>query len=121
VHVVQPDIGRVGGLTEARRVLDMAADRGLSVVPHAWKTGLTIAAVSHLAMAAPHMPFFEFLPAELCESALRAELTSDELVFRDGVLGTPQRAGLGIDLDRDALERFAAAARAVEQPALGRQ
>lgn len=37
VDVVQPDVGRVGGLTEARRVADYARDRGRLVVPHCWK------------------------------------------------------------------------------------
>src|SRR3954452_2280738 len=38
VQVAQPDIGRVGGISEARRVCDHAADRGRLIVPHAWKT-----------------------------------------------------------------------------------
>ena len=67
---LQPDIGRVGGFTEARRVCDMAARARPVVVPHAWKTGISVAAAAHLATVTPHMPFFEFLPAELCESRL---------------------------------------------------
>ena len=113
IAVVQPDIGRVGGITEARRVCDMAAAAGRLVVPHAWKTGISVAVAAHLAMVTPNMPFFEFLPAELCESRLRKELTNDELVFVDGTLRPPARPGLGIELDRDALEEFAAAALAV--------
>jgi L-alanine-DL-glutamate epimerase-like enolase superfamily enzyme len=113
IAVVQPDVGRVGGLTEARRVCAMAADAGRLVVPHAWKTGISVAVAAHLAMATPHMPFFEFLPAELCESRLRTELTHDELVFDNGTLAPPQRPGLGIELDRDALAHFAAAASAL--------
>lgn len=113
IAVVQPDVGRVGGLTEARRVCDMAGKAERIVVPHAWKTGISVAVAAHLAMATPHMPFFEFLPAELCESRLRQELTNDELVFRDdGTLAPPRRPGLGIDLNRDALEEFAAVATA---------
>jgi L-alanine-DL-glutamate epimerase-like enolase superfamily enzyme len=113
IAVVQPDVGRVGGITEARRVCDMAAEAGRIVVPHAWKTGISVAVAAHLAMATPHMPFFEFLPAELCESRLRKELTNDELVFRaDGTMAPPRRPGLGIDLNRDALEEFAAHATA---------
>jgi L-alanine-DL-glutamate epimerase-like enolase superfamily enzyme len=113
IGVVQPDIGRVGGFTEARRVCDLAAARGRLIVPHAWKTGISVAAAAHLAMVTPHMPFFEFLPAELCESRLRKELTVDELVFENGTLRPPARPGLGVELDRDALEEFAAAAQAV--------
>ena len=110
VQVVQPDIGRVGGLTEARRVAHMAAEHDLLVVPHAWKTGISVAVAAHLAMVTPQMPFFEFLPAELCESRLRKELVHDELVYRDGHLGIPTKPGLGFELDRDALDEFAEAA-----------
>jgi L-alanine-DL-glutamate epimerase-like enolase superfamily enzyme len=115
IAVVQPDIGRVGGLTEARRVCVLAAEAGRLVVPHAWKTGISVAVAAHLAMATPHMPYFEFLPAELCESRLRKELTRDELAFHNGTLAPPARPGLGIELDREALEHFAAAARDVSQ------
>jgi L-alanine-DL-glutamate epimerase-like enolase superfamily enzyme len=113
IAVIQPDIGRVGGLTEARRVCALAEAAGRLVVPHAWKTGISVAVAAHLAMVTPHMPFFEFLPAELCESRLRKELTRDELVFHDGTLRPPARPGLGIDLDRDALDHFVEAARSV--------
>ena len=68
----------------------MAEDRDLIVVPHAWKTGISVAVAAHLAMVTPHMPFFEFLPAELCETRLRKELVTDELVYRDGELGIPE-------------------------------
>jgi L-alanine-DL-glutamate epimerase-like enolase superfamily enzyme len=118
VQVAQPDIGRVGGLTEARRVARMAAEHDLLVVPHAWKTGISVAVAAHLAMVTPQMPFFEFLPAELCESRLRKELVHDELVYRDGKLGVPSRPGLGFELNRDALEEFAEAARRVTPEAL---
>ncbi|MEO9175744.1 MAG: mandelate racemase/muconate lactonizing enzyme family protein [Gaiellales bacterium] len=113
VQVVQPDIGRVGGLTEARRVARMAAEKELIVVPHAWKTGISVAVAAHLAMVTPHMPFFEFLPAELCESRLRKELVRDELVYHNGTLGVPSKPGLGVELNRDALEEFAEAARRI--------
>ena len=114
VHVVQPDVGRVGGLSEALIVTQMAAERDLLVVPHAWKTGISVAVAAHLAMVTPQMPFFEFLPAELCESRLRKELLHDEeLRFADGTLAPPARPGLGIELDRDALGEFAEAARRV--------
>jgi L-alanine-DL-glutamate epimerase-like enolase superfamily enzyme len=119
VDVAQPDIGRVGGLTEARRVAQMAAERDVLVVPHAWKTGISIAVAAQLAMVTPHMPFFEFLPAELCDSRLRKELVHDALVFDQGRLGVPVGSGLGVELDREALAEFSVAAGEAGTPALG--
>jgi L-alanine-DL-glutamate epimerase-like enolase superfamily enzyme len=113
VAIAQPDVGRVGGLTEARRVCDLAAEHGVRIVPHLWKTGISIAAAAHLAAVTPHCEFIEFLPAELSESGLRKDLTSDELRMVDGVIPLPTRPGLGVEIDRDALDAYAREARRV--------
>ena len=106
IDVVQPDIGRVGGLTEAMRVCQLAQDRGRLIVPHCWKTGIGIAASAHLAAAVPNCPFIEFIPATLTDSALRRELVTEELKLIDGKLPLPEKPGLGIELDMKALERY---------------
>lgn len=106
VHVAQPDVGRVGGITEALRVCDMAAERGRRIVPHCWKTGIGIAASAHLAAVTAHCPFIEFLPAELTDSQLRQHLVQEDLQIVDGEVHVPNKPGLGIELDMDALRRF---------------
>jgi L-alanine-DL-glutamate epimerase-like enolase superfamily enzyme len=113
VKVVQPDMGRVGGLTEARRVCELAKERGLTVVPHLWKTGISIAAAAHMAIATPHCAFIEFLPVELSESALRKDLLTQELHMVGGKIPLPARPGLGVELNREALDRFKEEARRV--------
>jgi L-alanine-DL-glutamate epimerase-like enolase superfamily enzyme len=108
LDVLQPDVGRVGGFTEARKVCQIAQERGLLVVPHCWKSAIGIAASVHLAASTNVCPYVEFLPAELSESPLRRELVSEELQVIDGAIGLPDKPGLGIELNRDALVRFAA-------------
>jgi L-alanine-DL-glutamate epimerase-like enolase superfamily enzyme len=111
LHVLQPDVGRVGGLTEARRVARLAAAHELKVVPHGWKTGITVAATAHLAAVTPQLPFFEFVPPDVAESRLRRELVHDELSLdADGTLALPERPGLGIELNDEALAEFTQAA-----------
>jgi L-alanine-DL-glutamate epimerase-like enolase superfamily enzyme len=66
-----------------------------------------------MAAVTPQCPFIEFLPKELCESPLRKQLLSAEIEMRDGVIPLPTRPGLGIELDREALQRFIAAAERV--------
>jgi L-alanine-DL-glutamate epimerase-like enolase superfamily enzyme len=110
VDVVQPDIGRVGGITEAMRVVQMAMDRGKVVVPHCWKTGIGIAATAHVAAASPNCHFIEFQPAAVAESQLRRELVVDELKIEGGRIGLPQRPGLGIELNPAAVAKFSEAA-----------
>src|SRR6185503_18656966 len=74
VDVIQPDLGRVGGLTEALRCAKLAENRGLHCVPHAWKTGLTVAATRHFAAAVANCPYTEYFHGELFPSWLRANL-----------------------------------------------
>jgi L-alanine-DL-glutamate epimerase-like enolase superfamily enzyme len=113
IQVSQPDIGRVGGLTEAKRVCELAGDRGVRIVPHLWKTGISIAAAAHLAAVTPHCDYIEFLPTDLSESGLRRDLTSDELEMVDGEIALPRKPGLGVDVDRQALAAYAAEAEAL--------
>jgi L-alanine-DL-glutamate epimerase-like enolase superfamily enzyme len=110
VDVAQPDIGRVGGITEAMRVVQMALDRGKVIVPHCWKTGIGIAATAQVAVAAPNCRFIEFLPADVAYSRLRRELVEDELQIKNGRIDLPRRPGLGIKLNPGALAKFSAAA-----------
>jgi len=106
LDVVQPDVGRVGGLTEARRVAMHAHDHGLVVVPHCWKSAIGIAASAHLAAVSPTCKFIEYLPAELADSKLRIDLCSTELEVINGVIPLPDSPGLGITLNEDALTEF---------------
>jgi L-alanine-DL-glutamate epimerase-like enolase superfamily enzyme len=105
-QVVQPDVGRVGGLGEALAVCDLAVATGLTVVPHLWKTGISIAAAAHLAAARPEVAYIEFLPRDLCEAGLRKDLTTEDLTMIDGRILLPTRPGLGVEIDRGALDRY---------------
>jgi L-alanine-DL-glutamate epimerase-like enolase superfamily enzyme len=106
IGVAQPDVGRVGGLSEARIVCAMAKERGLTIVPHCWKTGVSISATAHLAFATPHCAFIEYLPPQLCEETLRKELVEEELALVDGVIARPTRPGLGVELNWDAVKAY---------------
>jgi L-alanine-DL-glutamate epimerase-like enolase superfamily enzyme len=106
VDVAQPDVGRVGGLTEAMRVVRAAKDRGRLIVPHCWKTGIGVAASAHLAAASSNCAFIEYLPSGVAFSPLRRELVQDELRLENGRIPLPQKPGLGIELNEEALEKF---------------
>ncbi|MDQ3654485.1 MAG: mandelate racemase/muconate lactonizing enzyme family protein [Chloroflexota bacterium] len=107
VDVLQPDVGRVGGFTEARKVCQIAADRGRQIVPHCWKSGIGIAASVHLSAATACSPFVEFLPGKLSESGLRRDLLLNEFELENGVIALPTEPGLGVHLNRDALAAYA--------------
>jgi L-rhamnonate dehydratase len=89
VDVLQPDVNRCGGLTELRRVAEMAALEGALVIAHGWKTGITAAASRHFQAATANAPLIEMLSPALFESPLRAELVEPEPAIVDGTIALP--------------------------------
>lgn len=108
VGVVQPNIGRGGGLTEIRRIADLCELHGAEVVPHGWKTGITSAAGRHFQAACGPAPVFEYISPKVFDSVLRRELVSPEPSVVDGYMALPDRPGLGIELNEELVERYRA-------------
>ena len=107
VQVAQPDVGRVGGIGEAKIVCDMAKNRGRTIVPHCWKTGISISATAHLAFVTSHCAFIEYLPPQLCHERLRRELAHEELALSaDGTIALPVKPGLGVEVDWNIVEKY---------------
>ena len=108
--VLQPDVGRVGGFTEAVKVCRIAERLDRLIVPHCSKSMIGIAASAQLAATPEACPYVEFLPPALSESPLRRDLVHEEFELVDGAILLSDQLGLGVTLDRDALDRFAQAA-----------
>jgi L-alanine-DL-glutamate epimerase-like enolase superfamily enzyme len=109
VQIVQPDVGRVGGIGEAKIVCDMALERGLTVVPHCWKTGISISGTAHLAFVTPNCAYIEYLPPQLCTERLRREVAQEELILDNGTIPLPMRPGLGVEVNWDVVQRYTVA------------
>ena len=103
VDVIQPDMSRCGGLTEAKKIAAMAADNNILCVPHAFKTGILVAASIHLIAAIPNAPVLEF---SVTESPLRKGLLSTTFEMKDGYVSVPQKPGLGIELNQEVIEKY---------------
>jgi L-alanine-DL-glutamate epimerase-like enolase superfamily enzyme len=108
VGVVQPNIGRGGGLTEIRRIADLCEILGAEVVPHGWKTGITSAAGRHFQAACPASPVFEYVSPHVFDSPLRRELVSPEPAVVEGYMDLPAGPGLGIELNDELVARWRA-------------
>lgn len=106
VSVVQPNIGRGGGLTEIRRIAELCELYGAEVIPHGWKTGITSAVGRHFQAACPAAPLFEYVSPQVFDSPLRRELVSPEPVLSDGFMELPTAPGLGIELNEELVERW---------------
>jgi L-alanine-DL-glutamate epimerase-like enolase superfamily enzyme len=106
VDVLQPDISRCGGLTEIRRIAELAALHGALVIPHCWKTGITAAAAIHFQAATANAPWIEFLHPDLYDSPLRQELVRPEPELASGRIDLPTAPGLGVELVDEAVDRY---------------
>ncbi len=104
IDIVQIDLTRCGGFTEAMKIASLAADRGLRCVNHGFTTYINVAAALHFLNAIPNSFITEFVVEE--ETTLRDQITRQRIVARDGMLEIPQEPGLGIDLDLDGVARY---------------
>lgn len=103
VDVIQPDMSRCGGLTEAKKIASIALDNNILCVPHAFKTGALVAASLHLIASIPHAPFLEF---SVTESPIRKGLLKEPFVQKDGYVDIPQTPGLGIELNPEIIKKY---------------
>jgi L-alanine-DL-glutamate epimerase-like enolase superfamily enzyme len=104
IDVVQPDISRCGGITVAKKIVDMAGLRGIPVLPHAFKTGILIAASLQVIAAMPQAKFMEYCSQETPLSKL---LMKDHFELdQHGMLQIPQKPGLGVEIDEEVLQKY---------------
>jgi L-alanine-DL-glutamate epimerase-like enolase superfamily enzyme len=104
IDVVQPDLSRCGGFTQARRIAWEAEHTGVDVCPHAWLTDLLTAASLHYNAVLPRALFLEY---NVCDNPmLREIILNPPTLDPDGFIAVPQGPGLGIEVDEDAVRRF---------------
>jgi L-alanine-DL-glutamate epimerase-like enolase superfamily enzyme len=107
LDIVQPDVTKVGGITESRRIAWMAEEHGVRFIPHGWNTAVGVAADMHLVAALPVGKWIEFhQPAAAIDESVAEPFVLDE----EGMLAVPTGPGLGIELDWDGITRLSGGA-----------
>ncbi len=108
LDIVQPDVTKVGGISEERRIAWIAQEHGIRFIPHGWNTAVGLAADLHLASAFPGTDLVEYLTG----SPLIDEMSANAFQLdSDGMLAIPSRPGLGLDLDRDVVKKYTGGAK----------
>jgi L-alanine-DL-glutamate epimerase-like enolase superfamily enzyme len=101
--IVQPDVTKVGGISEERRIAWMAEDHGLRMIPHGWNTALGLAADLQLASAIQSTDLVEYLT----DSPFIDEIVQDRWRLDGaGMLEIPDKPGLGITINLDAVQHY---------------
>ena len=96
--ILQPALGRAGGIWEGRKIAALAETHNAQIAPHLYAGPVEWAANIHLSAAIPNL-----LMAETIETggAFHMALIRNSVTWQDGFILPPEEPGLGIDFDED--------------------
>jgi D-galactarolactone cycloisomerase len=111
IDIIQPDTCAAGGLSECKKIADMATAFGVRYVPHVWGTGIGLAAALQLLAVLPntpprHTPLEPMLEFDRSEHPFRQAVMTHEIEHDAGVVKIPEGPGLGIEINRETLDKF---------------
>ncbi len=104
IGFIQIDTGRIGGITPAKRVADLALAKGITYVNHTF--------TSHLALSASLQPYIGIAKDFICEypvepKLLALDITMDKIELdKNGQVALPEKPGLGLQVDIEALMKY---------------
>ena len=100
IRILQPDLSKTGGPTEALRIAAMASAWKLPINPHTSATGINMAATIHFLCAIDNGGYFEADVAR--ENLFRDQLCSAPFAIDDqGYVRPLEKPGIGVDVDED--------------------
>lgn len=96
VAIIQPNLGRSGGLLETKKIAAMAETHGIQVAPHCYCGPLVAAANIQLALTLPN---FLILEAIKTFDGFHADVLKKKIGFSDGYVIPSDEPGLGVELN----------------------
>ena len=100
IRILQPDLSKTGGPTEALRIAAMASAWKLPINPHTSATGINMAATIHFLCAIDNGGYFEADVAR--ENLFRDQLCSAPFAIDDqGYVRPLEKPGIGVDVDEN--------------------
>lgn len=111
VDVLQPDLAAAGGISETKKIADMAAAFGMRTNLHVWGSGVAMAAALQVIAVLPDVPpslnpIPPLLEMDRSEHPIRDAVLAAPITHDRGIVRVPDGPGLGIEIDRAALKRF---------------
>ena len=101
VDVVQPDTGRIGGISQMMKIAAMAEAHYITVAPHSGSLGpVAEYAAIHVLAAIPNALILERVHDDV---PVRYDVTLPHIETIDGHIEVPDRPGLGVDIDEDVV------------------
>lgn len=103
VDYIQPDVTKVGGISEEHRIAQYADDHSILFVPHGWNTAVGLASDLQLVAATGNARWVEYLtPAPYIEDLLANPIKLDE----EGMIPIPDGPGLGMAWNPEGIAKF---------------
>jgi D-galactarolactone cycloisomerase len=114
VDVAQPDPCASGGITETKKIADLAQTFGVDFAPHCWGSCVAVATVLHLLSNWDPEPGRLFnrepiLELDRTQNLFREELGLPRFILQGGRVAVPTEPGLGIVIDEDMVRKYAVA------------
>jgi len=104
LDILQADCTKAGGISEVKKIADMAGAWHLHLAPHTSQSVLSAAANLHVLGAAPNGLVYE---ADLATTnPYRDRLAKNPPVVKDGYIDIPDGPGLGVDIDPTVLDAY---------------
>lgn len=103
LHVIQPDLGLVGGFTEGKKICDMANIYDVSVQVHVCGSPLATAAALHLEAVIPNFIIHEHHAAAIRDDNI--SICKYDYQPKDGYFEVPELPGIGQELSEEAIEK----------------
>jgi L-alanine-DL-glutamate epimerase-like enolase superfamily enzyme len=96
--ILQPNLGRAGGILEGKKIAALAEAHNAQIAPHLYCGPIVGAANAHLAACSPN---FLILEGILDWGGFHAEILKTPLRWEEGYMIPPTAPGLGVELDED--------------------
>ncbi len=103
LDIIQPDVCVCGGLMEMKKIAAMAEAHYVVVAPHNPMGPVATTVNVHFAASTPNFLILEYHPDD---AAPRKDLLKEPLMVKDGYIPVPNRPGLGIELNEEAVRRY---------------
>ena len=100
VAYIQPDVSHAGGITELKKIANMAEVYYMHVAPHCAIGPVAFSASLHVDAVIPN-----FLIQEQTDRAVGTGLFTEDWLVEDGHITLPTKPGLGFEINPEAAER----------------
>ena len=111
LDIYQPDLCSSGGFTECKKIAALAQAYNVMLIPHVWGSGVGLAASLQFIASLPPAPLClqpkePMLEYDQSSHPFRLDLICGGISLENGFVPVPQAPGIGVEVNREVLERF---------------